>query len=560
MEELLAMIEEQPNNIDARMQLVKMHLETQDLDEAQVLLKEVIELDKYNLDANYVLAQIYEIQEDYIQAIEHLKTVVQQQPVEGIVMKLAELYETTDDLENARRLYHDCFTSNPDNMEAVECLANLYFIMGQKQEALQFYKLILAQDPNNMVAHSQLMDIYESSDKFNYYMTRAKINRMNEKVSYALNDYKKALPHAESDADFIETQFYIAELYMQQEKYMHAIDAYLAITDRDEENVDASRSLAESYLKSDNIDSACEAYEKTLELDPTDQESMEELIDLYMDLENYNKAYKWVKKLFISEPENLSYKVTMGSIKLALGDKKDAYTLIQEVLEEDEKNTEALSAMADYFSQEEVYDKALEYVNKIKEVIPASPFGYKKAAEINEVIGNAYETHYNYGVYHHLKKESQLAIDEFTCALEYKSDNSDLAVRIAELYENISEDYVAIEYYQKAISLNNKDVNSYKKLAQLYKKLGDYDSLIQCYTSLLEVDPGNRDACFSLAESYESQKKYDLAIEHYRSCSKMSAPSSWLEEVELKLQKLENETYVKEEQGLIEKFLNAFKF
>ncbi len=560
MEELLAMIEEQPNNIDARMALVKIHLETQDLDKAQVLLKEVVELDSHNLDANYVLAQIYEVQESYAEAIEHLKIVVQQQPVEGIVMKLAELYESTDDLDNARRLYQDCFTSNPNNIEAVESLANLYSIMGQKQEATQFYKLMLASDPNNTVAHSQLMDIYETTDRFNYYMTRAKINRMNEKLSYALSDYKKALPHAESDADFIETQFYIAELYMQQEKYMHAIDAYLAIIERDETNVDACKSLAEAYLKSDNTDSACEAYEKTLELDPTDQEAMEELVDLYMDMENYSRAYKWVKKLFISEPENLSHKVTMGSVKLALGDKKDAYTLIQEVLEEDDKNTEALSAMADYFSQEEMYDKALKEVNKIKEIIPSSPFGYKKAAEINEAIGNSYETHYNYGIYHHLKKESQLAIDEFTCALEHKSDNADLAVRIAELYENISEDYVAIEYYQKAISLNDKDTSSYKKLADLYKKLGDNDSLIQCYTSLLEIDPGNREACFSLAETYESQKKYDLAIEHYRSCSKMSAPSGWLEEVELKLQKLENETYVKEEQGLIDKLLNAFKF
>ena len=65
MDDLLELLEHQPNNINARMELVKRYIDKEDYENASNMLEEIIKLDQGHLEGNYVLVQLCEFREDF---------------------------------------------------------------------------------------------------------------------------------------------------------------------------------------------------------------------------------------------------------------------------------------------------------------------------------------------------------------------------------------------------------------------------------------------------------------------------------------------------------------
>ena len=91
------------------------------------------------------------------------------------------------------------------------------------KEALEIYENIIKNiNPADEVALSCIMDIYlELDDKFNYYLARANVNIVQNKIEYAINDTKKAL---DLDLENIDARRKLARLYKVDNKNLKAID------------------------------------------------------------------------------------------------------------------------------------------------------------------------------------------------------------------------------------------------------------------------------------------------------------------------------------------------
>src|SRR5574344_1398464 len=106
----------------------------------------------------------------------------------------AQQLEANEQYDKAYEEYKK--VSNP-NIDTLERLAHLALILKNQEDATEYYNKILEKDPKNIVAYEQLMDIYAESDRYKYYISRGNLHIIQEEISHAINDFRKALTKAQ---------------------------------------------------------------------------------------------------------------------------------------------------------------------------------------------------------------------------------------------------------------------------------------------------------------------------------------------------------------------------
>lgn len=559
MEKLMELINNQPENINARMELVRQYLESQNLEKAKPLLEEILALDSCHVDANFIMGQILEFEEDYSGAIKCFETVAEKHPSSDLQYKLANAYENNDEYDKAHNLYIQLYNVLPADTNLCERVAHTARILNDNNEALDFYSRLLALEPDNIVALTQLAEIYEEEGQsFFQNLTRARISEIEGNLSHAISNYKKALAEAEKQEDAIQIRLAIAGMQIKKENYLQAIDEFLSVLELDENNFEIYLNLAELYLKLENEHSAADAFEKALTIYPDNADVLSELAEIYMELEEFEKAEEKLNRLVKIQPEDLSCKAELARTLIALKKDNEATEILNTIILKDPKNAEAHGIFADYYLIKKEPEKALEFALKIKEIIPQSPFGYKKAGEIYEVLGQRFESHFNFAIYHDLKGEKQLAIDEFSWALQKNPGNVDIILRLAKLYEDISEHYIAIEHYQKAYELDEDNLSALQKLSDIYMKKKDYEQAIEGYSKLINSGTSNRENYYNLAFAYECIKNYDLALENYNKFLSIAGLSAKADETKSRIARIEEKINGEESEGILNKLLGFF--
>ncbi|MFH0703270.1 MAG: tetratricopeptide repeat protein [bacterium] len=558
MEEPLTLFKNQVNDIDTKMLTVKNFLDNQDYHNAKFVLEEIISINPDHLDANYILSQLYEFEEEFTKSARCLEKIVHKQSPPELKYKLAQLYENADEYNKAFILFKECYQYNPQDINICEKIAHVSRILGNNNVAIEFYNRLLKNDPDNIVALTQLMELYEDNNNFFYYLTKARINELEELPTQAISCYKKALAEAEKTEDAIQIRYILANIYTKNEKYLQAVDEYLAILNYDVKNFKIYKNLAEIYCQLDNFEAACDAYEKALEIYPDDLDVAEELSDIYLELGAYKKAETLLNKILKIKPDKFCFYVSLAKVYTALNMDYEAKKNLFFVLKNDSKNVEAIGALIDFYILRKDYQGALRYLQEMQKLIPKSPFSYRKAGEVYEALGKSFESHYNFGIYHDLKGEKQLAIDEFTWALEAEPANLEIILKIANLYEEISEIYIAVDYYQKAYAVDNGNILALQKMGEIYISKKDYQQAIEIYKEMLKFNSEDKNIYLKLGNAYEQIKNNDKALETYKKYLTQFPNSSKSDEIRSKIENLENKIYGDEDEGILNKVFRIF--
>ncbi len=541
------------DELSLKMHQVQEYLEGEDYDNAKILLKEILEKSPEEPNANYMMGQFLEFDEDYKKAAECFEKSYKFSQHEDIKAKLLEAYELSDNFEKAYEIYQEDFKNDPKNLSLCERLAHIAAILGKNEDSLTYYNKILENDPENVVALTQLMDLYRDLNRYNYYKIKAQIHEIEKASSYAVGAYKKALNHAEKQEEIIETRKKIAQLLEKQDKLLPAIDQYHAILEIEENNFDILIKLAELYADMDHIDSAIETFEKALEIKPDMPEILKELADLYLEMEQFEKAGSLLQKILDSEktPSNL---VSLSKVELLQNNEDKALSLIKEALDIDSENIEAKGELANFYIKQNKADEALVIAKEIKEKLPKSPFSFRKLAEAYEAVGDLFNMHYNYAVFHRLKGETQLAIDEYTWAFNLQPDNKEVCIKLAELYYQIDELYIAVEYYEKAFAIDSNDVTSLEKAVDIEYKVNNYEKAAELINKILAIKE-TPEMQLKLGDCYYSYNQLEKALECYKNFVENGKLSSKTEEAKNKIAEIESKLYGEDDEGFLEKIL-----
>lgn len=336
-----------------------------------------------------------------------------------------------------------------------------YLAEGKTDEAREIYESILQNEPDNVSALEALMDIYEETDKFKYYIARANYNVLNGKLEYAINDCKKALT---VDASNIEAREKLARLYKVTKKNLKAIDEFAKIIELDKEHLPSYIELIGLYSEEKAIESAIEIAIRANEIFGDRTNIGDILAKLYFDNGEYDKALEVVldeglkAKILLQDEKNEEAK--------AILDKMDENSLTKEQL----AMYYLLNAQYCYNTDE--YDKAFEYIDKYSSIMGPDAVSFQMRALCYEQKNDEFMAYYNYAFMNKAMDKMDEALVEFNHAYSINPKNKDVLIELARLYEKNNEKYTAIDFWQKVYELDNDEM-ARSILADFYLKEGD---------------------------------------------------------------------------------------
>ena len=395
-------------------------------------------------------------------------------------MNLAEQLEQNEKYEEAYAEYKKMLAKKADDIELLTKLAHLAMILEKREDAKTYYAKILELDPPNILAHEQLIDLFCNEDRFKYYLFRGNLHALQQQMSHARGDYKKAIEHAKDPKEALPARYLYAGLCEGQGKLNEAIDEYLKISDYDDNNPDVFLKLAELYEKTEGLAAAIQ----TLERGRKDRgfKGFEEILAKY-----------YIRN---SQPEK-AYELTQNELTKAralfdMGKNEAGYDILMKNKSKYVNEKTFHSLLAQYYFQNDMYDEAFKEIDEYAKLDPNSPLIYQMRALIYEKKDDGFNEHVNWGKYNILRGERDVALNEYLTAYRYDDKDVDLIETIAALLEAEGDKTKASEFYERLADVDPKNKLALQKLAEFRESIGDNYGAIEYMDRLKEIDPRNQ--------------------------------------------------------------------
>ena len=411
-----------------------------------------------------------------------------------------------------------------DKFEVAWCYssrADIYFDQEKLKLATDDYSKAIALDPNNSLWYTYRARLYEYlEEENNAFLDYSKAielepeiaenwyNRGDFHYNYgndleALNDLEEAVKINPSYVDAINT---IGIIYEEQGKLELAIETYergIAL----EETAPLSaaycyRNRAAIYKAQEKFDLALADYTKAIELEPENALRWNLRAALYEYLEEENKAFLDYSKAIELEPENAENWYNRGVFHYNYGNDNEALNDLEKALKIDSLHVNAIIIMGIIFKMQEKIELAIKTYELgifLEKTDPSSAaFCYNNRA-------NIYRT----------QEKFDLAIDDYTKAIELVRDNSLWYLNRAKLYQEIGQENNAFRDFSKAIELEPEIAENWYNRGDFHYNFGHDKDALNDLKEALKVDSTYVDAINLMGLIYQNQEKIELAIKTY---------------------------------------------
>ena len=393
-------------------------------------------------------------------------------------MSLAEQYEEQEQFEQAYEEYKKELENGRNDAEIYKRLGHIASILKKRDEAEDYYKHLVALNPNDIVAYEQLMDIcFENNDMFTYYLSRGQMHVLEQQYDHSINDFKKAISNCDDEDKMISTRYLLAGIYEETEKFNQAIDEYLKISDTDKATAETYLRLANLYNKTDFTESAVEVLQRAKD---DGIEGVDEDLAKY-----YSKVNNPAKALELTSDDLLKARCLME-----LGRNDEAIELLESIHDKYKKDSKYAALIAQYYYETDDLDTALERVDEFAKIEPNSPLIYQMRALIYEKKGDEFLEHINWAKYNNLKGDSDVAINEYMIAHQIDDKNIEVITTIAESLDQTDKTR-AVEFFEKLLDLEPNNKRALQKMAEFNESIGNYVIMVDYLEKLKKLDPRN---------------------------------------------------------------------
>ena len=137
---------------------------------------------------------------------------------------------------------------------------------------------------------------------------------------------------------------------------------------------------------------------------------------------------------------------------------------------------------------------------------------YSRAIELNPDDAAA---HNNRGIAYRNIEEYQAAIRDYSRAIELNPDYVNAYYNRGIAYRNIEEYQAAIRDYSRAIELNPDDAAAHNNRGIAYRNIEEYQAAIKDCTRAIELNPDYVNAYYNRGIAYRNIREYQAAIRDY---------------------------------------------
>lgn len=341
---LLKAMQSSPEDMELKIQMGKLYLQHNQLTQAEMLFKQVLNLDSLLPQPHYYLARLAAQKNDQRGAIIFYERAIASAnnnfPEAYLGKGIAE--ESMNDTESAIRSYQQALTIWPDYPEAYYHMGKAHLNNDQLQQAVSAYKQALAVRPTFANAWYGLGLAYV---------------RTNHTDSARLS-LQSALAH---DSELLNARMALGMLYSQEGNYKTAIAQYIHLLEQHPTYLPALLNLGEAYEQTGQKVAALETFERVVVLNPQSVEAKKKLAYLYATEKKTKKAVALYEEL----------------VKVIPYDHKLRFNLALQY-EQQEKYKPAIVQLQKALELEPGYQRAARKLDDILERFrqPSSPLAY----------------------------------------------------------------------------------------------------------------------------------------------------------------------------------------
>ncbi len=464
------------------------------------------------------------------------------------ILSQAQMLIDGEQYDKAYEMLTNAYDKLKDDAEYLEKIALLAKSMDKNEEAVKYWEELVAVDPNSLVAYSELLDIYINTNKYKYYITRAKYKILNEKVSQSIDDYNKALGCTTEENEIINARFLLAKAYEYTNKIQNAIDEYYSILEHKNDMAIYYR-LADLYTSQGDRYSAINILERGVKAFPDSNELSEYLSGLYIKEGQYEKALEYARN---------DYSKTKAY--LMMGNNEEAFKILNAI--EDRTNANYYALFAEYYFNLKDWTKCLEYIEKFNEIAPQNPLTFQMKALVCDANNDSYGYHYNMGKCYSYKQDYELALAEYLNAHRTDASKSEAVKEIIKINEASGDKTSLMEFYEKLSRQEPDNPMALNGLGDVYADMYEFKNALEYYKKVEKIDSSYYDIYKKLGYCCEKLKDMASAKEYYEKYLAKAPLSPDTEKLKEKVAKFANAPALTaaatEEEGLLDKIMRIF--
>lgn len=433
-------------------------------------------------------------------------------------LKQAQKYESQGKIKQANSYYQKAQKVYPKRYEALFGLAKTYGWLGQKKRANDFYKELLALNPNNP----------DLKTAYNKFLKETKPSKV-----YKQQAIKGSTATAKTIVFDIEGYLKQAQNYETQGNAKDANEYYLKAYNIDKTRYEAKFGLAKTYGWLHNDKLAMRYYQELLKQTPTNTDLLEAYANYLKDTKNYSEAMEIYSKLLAQakEGESEKYNANIAEIYFLQQDYQTSLKLYYDIYNKNPNNPSTQKAIALLYFVSGDFDKSIEFYQKYlaQKSDKESVINYAKSLFYTKQIEPAKEILESYlkvypddveglstlaDVYMAQKNLKQAAI-LVNKALILEPDNMKINVQFAKVNIATKNYTQAKTYLLQLLSLEPKNADILENLGDVSLYMGDFNQALKYYQVIPDSNINPR-LVYKRAQANHYRKYYVLAQNLYR--------------------------------------------
>lgn len=441
----------------------------------------------------------------------------------SVIIERAKSAILARDYEQAARIYKGLLKTEPENMDYLNALGDLYVKNSEDNVALGYYKEIVRLQPQNVVALNSLGAIYrrlkmydesisvleravmcESSNVQTYYNLGFTYKLM-ENFDDAIQCFTTVVE--ENPRDVLAFN-HMGTIYATERKHAEAVACYLKGLKVDPNHPVLHLNLAKSYDKLGEFIKAQAEYEAALRSKPGWLEAIENYSDLLLRKNKTKTASEIVKKALHLNPKDAAMHTKLGDVYCRQDNYDEAETEYNVALAIKPDYTKAMSGLAGTYETTGRLDEALELAERMEVVAPQdmavkrqhahillSADKIEKAGEkIQELFAadpDDVHTLNLLGQYYICAGDEKKASGCFKKIRALRPDYTSFYREAGKRHSQKGDYKKAEEFYQKFIDQNPEDTEGHKNMAKLYEDQGMLTQALASYKTIENFDSWN---------------------------------------------------------------------
>lgn len=302
-----------------------------------------------------------------------------------IVFNRAKNAMLSRDFTLAARLFKSLLADDPNNLELLNSLGQLYIKASDDEKALPFYEQIIKLNPVNVDAYNNMGGIYRRLKRYDESIAilnkALSFNKNNSEVKYNLGFTYKLMGKNDEACDCFEYVIsenpndvlaynHLGSIYATKKDYQKSISIYKRGLQIDPNHPILQYNLARSYVATNSDLDAFKAFEAALRAKPSWKDAVKEYSALLNKYSRTKESCEVIQKAINLYPTDGHLYYLLGKSFLVQTDYESAVKSFEKAISLDNTNPSYYERLIFAYEREQKFDEGLEVAEKGIELFP----------------------------------------------------------------------------------------------------------------------------------------------------------------------------------------------